>query len=37
MQVSREDFEEVLRSPVLDVLPFGSREELETILRESYE
>lgn len=36
-KVSREDFEEMLKSPVLDVLPFGSREELETILRESYE
>ena len=37
LNVSREDFEEVLKSPILDFLPFGSREELETILRESYE
>jgi len=37
MQINQEDFEEVLKSPILDVLPFGSREELETILRESYE
>lgn len=37
LKVSRADFEEVLRSPILDALPFGSREELETILRESYE
>lgn len=35
--VSQEDFTEVMKSPVLDVLPFGSREELEGILRESYE
>lgn len=35
--VSQEDFAEVLKSPILDVLPFGSREELEGILRESYE
>ncbi|MBS6396260.1 MAG: iron-containing alcohol dehydrogenase [Clostridiales bacterium] len=37
LQVSREDFEEMLKSPVLDFLPFGNREYLETILRESYE
>lgn len=37
LNVSREDFEEVLKSPILDFLPFGSREELEIILRESYE
>ncbi len=35
--VERKDFEEVLKSPVLDFLPFGSREELERILWESYE
>lgn len=35
--VERKDFEEVLKSPILDFLPFGSREELERILRESYE
>lgn len=37
MEVDREAFEEMLQSPVLDVLPFGNRDELETILRESYE
>lgn len=37
LRVSREDFEEMLKSPILDVLPFGNREELEAILRESYE
>lgn len=37
LHVSRKDFEEMLKSPILDVLPFGNREELETILRESYE
>lgn len=37
MEVDREAFEEMLQSPILDVLPFGSRNELETILRESYE
>lgn len=37
LNVSKEDFEEMLKCPVLDFLPFGSREELETILRESYE
>lgn len=37
LHVRREDFEEMLKSPILDVLPFGNREELETILRESYE
>ncbi len=35
--VERQEFEEVLKSPILDVLPFGTREELERILRESYE
>lgn len=35
--VSGEEFEEMLASPLLDVLPFGSREELEAILREAYE
>lgn len=35
--VEHKDFEEVLKSPVLDFLPFGSREELERILLESYE
>lgn len=37
MGVNKEEFEEVLNSPILDVLPFGGREELEMILRESYE
>lgn len=37
MQISQEDFEEMLKSPILDFLPFGNREYLETILRESYE
>lgn len=37
LKVNREEFEEMLKSPILDVLPFGSRAELETILRESYE
>lgn len=37
MQVGRDDFEEILKSPLLDVLPFGNREYLEGILRESYE
>lgn len=35
--VGQKDFEEVLKSPVLDFLPFGTREELEEILWESYE
>ena len=35
--VEQKDFEEVLKSPVLDFLPFGTREELEEILWESYE
>ena len=34
--VSEEDFQEILASPVLDHLPFGSREELEAILKDSY-
>lgn len=34
--VDKKEFEEVLKSPILDVLPFGTREELERILRESY-
>lgn len=37
MEIRKEDFEEMLKSPILDVLPFGSREELERILKESYE
>lgn len=36
-KVSRADFEEMLRSPVLDVLPFGSRHDLEEILGDAYE
>lgn len=35
-QVSECEFQEILQSPILDHLPFGSREELETILKESY-
>ena len=34
--VSEEEFKEILASPVLDHLPFGSREELESILVEAY-
>ena len=34
--VSEEDFREILASPILDHLPFGSREELEAILKDSY-
>lgn len=34
--VSEEEFKEIIASPVLDHLPFGSREELECILKESY-
>ncbi|MEG1475185.1 MAG: iron-containing alcohol dehydrogenase [Longicatena sp.] len=36
-EVSRTDFEEILASPILDHLPFGSRSELENILKDSYE
>lgn len=35
--VGKREFEEILSSPILDVLPFGTREELEAVLRESYE
>ena len=34
--VSEDEFHEILASPVLDHLPFGSREELEAILKDSY-
>lgn len=35
--VSENEFHEILASPVLDHLPFGTREELELILKDSYE
>lgn len=35
--VGKREFKEILSSPILDVLPFGTREELEAVLRESYE
>ena len=34
--VSEEQFQEILASPTLDHLPFGTREELESILIEAY-
>lgn len=34
--VTQEQFEEILTSPTLDHLPFGSRMELENILKEAY-
>lgn len=34
--VNEEEFKEILASPVLDYLPFGSRDELERILKEAY-
>lgn len=34
--VSKEEFQEILASPVLDHLPFGTRSELEAILIEAY-
>lgn len=34
--VSEQDFAEMLACPVLDFLPFGTREELEAILKNSY-
>lgn len=34
--VNDEQFTEILASPVLDHLPFGSREDLEAILKEAY-
>lgn len=34
--VSEEEFREILASPILDHLPFGSREELEAILKDAY-
>lgn len=34
--VSMEEFEEILSSPVLDHLPYGTREELVRILKEAY-
>lgn len=37
MGISELEFEEVLASPILDFLPFGTREELERILKEAYE
>ena len=37
MGISEQEFEEVLASPILDFLPFGTREELERILKEAYE
>lgn len=35
--VTKEQFDEVIASPILDHLPFGSRAELEAILKEAYE
>lgn len=34
--VSEQDFAEMISCPVLDFLPFGSRDELEAILKNSY-
>ena len=34
--VSKEDFDEMLKSPMLDHLPFGNREFLEAIMNEAY-
>lgn len=34
--VTKDAFQEMLDTPVLDVLPFGTREELEGIMREAY-
>lgn len=34
--VTEDEFKEIIASPVLDHLPFGTREELELILKDSY-
>ena len=35
-QITLDQFNEMLSSPMLDHLPFGNREFLENILKESY-